>query len=153
MKELLNDINEIIKKYPKRQENILAVLQDVQAVKNYIPEEAISAIAKAFSVPMSQVYSLATFYRAFSLEPKGKCIIKVCMGTACHVRGAPRILEEISRFLNIQPGQTTKDGRFTLETVNCLGACALGPLVVVGKDYFGKVIPSQIHKILKKYHE
>ncbi|MDI6642028.1 MAG: NAD(P)H-dependent oxidoreductase subunit E, partial [Elusimicrobiota bacterium] len=120
------ELQEILNRYEVKEENILGVLQDVQSQYNYLPEELLIQISKEFKVPISRVFSLATFYKAFSLKPKGKHIIHVCLGTACHVRGGPKIVESVTRLLGIQPGETTQDKLFTLETVNCLGACALG---------------------------
>ncbi|MCX7716136.1 MAG: NADH-quinone oxidoreductase subunit NuoE [Endomicrobia bacterium] len=143
------DIQELINRYEPKEENILSVLQDIQAQYNYLPEELLQQVAKHFGVPVSRVYSLATFYKAFSLKPKGKYICQVCLGTACHVRGGPRLVDAISNSLNIQPGETTSDGVFTLETVNCVGACALGPLVVINGQYYGKMTPTKVNKLIQ----
>ncbi|MFH1824377.1 MAG: NAD(P)H-dependent oxidoreductase subunit E [Candidatus Firestonebacteria bacterium] len=141
----------ILSKYEKKKENLLAVLQDIQGDKNYLPKEDLKKIAENFSVPLSELFSLATYYKSFSLKPKGKYIILVCMGTACHVRGSERILQQLELKLGIKAGDTTSDGMFSLETVNCLGACALGPLVVVNSKYFGNMTTSKIGRILKEY--
>ena len=108
-------------------------------------------MAQALEMPRSQIYGLATFCRAFSLEPRGEHTILVCSGTACHVRGAPRLVDELCRRLDTKPGGTTADGNFTLETVNCLGACALGPLLVVDGDYHGQMTPNKLDDVLEQY--
>lgn len=128
---------------------LISVLQDVNKEYNYLPAHILKYIAERLEVPLSQVYHAATFYTAFSLTPRGKHIIKVCLGTACHVRGSPRILEEFERKLGIKAGETTKDGLFTLETVNCLGACALGPVVVVDGEY-QTLSPAKVGKMIAR---
>lgn len=145
------DIKSILKKYEKKRENLLAVLQDIQGESNYLPKEALKEMADEFSVPISDIFSLATYYKAFSLKPKGKYIVFVCMGTACHVRGSQRILQQLELKLGIKAGDTTPDGMFTIETVNCLGACALGPLLVVNNEFHGNMTANKIDKILDKY--
>lgn len=135
----------------QKQHNLISVLLDIQEKFNYLPEQELEKTAQEFNIPITQIYSLATFYGAFSLEPKGKHIIRVCMGTACHVRDGQRILDRLKQILEIDSGETTSDNLFTLETVNCLGACALGPLVVIGGKYYGKMTGSKIEKVLKEY--
>ncbi|MEW6556545.1 MAG: NADH-quinone oxidoreductase subunit NuoE [Elusimicrobiota bacterium] len=144
-------IQKLIKKYEKTEENVLGILEDLQQEFNYLSEEHLRLISEKFKVPLSRIYSLATFYKAFSLKPKGKHIILVCLGTACHVRGGPKIVETASRLLGIQPGETTADKLFTLETVNCLGACALGPLMVIDGKYYGKMSSAKVNKIIESY--
>lgn len=119
--------------------SLMAVLEEVQARYRYLPKDALILISERMGVPLSQSYGVATFYNAFSLKPKGRHIINVCLGTACIVRGSGKVLERISDRLGIQAGETTEDGEFTLETVNCLGACALGPVVVVDGTYSGEM--------------
>jgi len=131
--------------------DVVGRLQEIQAKHNYLPKKDLVRITEELDMPLSQTYSLATFYKAFSLRPRGKFLISVCMGTACHVRGAEKILDEIQRTLKIKPGQTSDDGQFTLETVNCLGACALGPLMVINKEYYGSMNPKKVGTVLKKY--
>jgi len=126
-------------------------LQDIQDEFGYLPKDALCRVAERVGVPLIQVYGVATFFKAFSLKPRGRHLVTVCMGTACYVRGAPAVLEELKRLLGIKPGETTDDMEFTLETVNCLGACALGPVVVVDDVYHEKVTPEKVEKILKKY--
>ncbi|MFH1352357.1 MAG: NAD(P)H-dependent oxidoreductase subunit E [bacterium] len=131
--------------------NLIRVLQDIQSECGYLKREKLEEASKKFDIPMSRIYSVATFYKSFSLVPPAKHKIMVCMGTACYVRGAPKIVERISQTLGIKPGEVTKDGNFKLETVNCLGACALGPLVLIDKDYHGNMTSQKIVKVLEKY--
>jgi len=145
------ELDEILDRYGRDRTQVISILQDVQERERYLPEDALTYVAEALEMPRSQIYSLATFYRAFSLEPRGEHTIFVCTGTACHVRGAPRLVEELCRRLDTKPGGTTADGKFTLETVNCLGACALGPLVVVDSDYHGQMTPSKLDAVLEQY--
>lgn len=151
MNDKLSEIESIISKYEGRKEFLIPILQEIQEKYNYLPKDALIYVSKKLSIPLIQVYSVATFYKTFSLKPKGKHIIRVCLGTACHVRGAPRIVDEIKRKLNIDVGETTEDKLFTLETVRCLGACALGPIVVIDDEYYGQVNPKKIDTILQKY--
>jgi NADH-quinone oxidoreductase subunit E len=137
----------------KGKEDIIPVLQNIQADLNYLPEDLLRSVAEYFDVPLINVYSIATFYKAFSLEPRGKYLVSICMGTACHVRHSPRILDEIKRILEINPGETTEDKLFSLETVNCLGACALGPIVVVNEEYHGQMTVKKAQKLLEGYKE
>ncbi|MBW1971268.1 MAG: NAD(P)H-dependent oxidoreductase subunit E [Deltaproteobacteria bacterium] len=145
-----SNIDRILDKYDRSPSGIIRILQDVQAELNYLPRDVLKYIASSLSVPLSHVYRIATFYNAFSLVPKGKHMISVCLGTACHVRGAPKVLEKIERELGISPGETTEDLEFSLETVNCLGACALGPIVVVDGEYNGEMNVSKVDELLKK---
>lgn len=144
-------IQSYINKHDGKKDNLIAILQEIQNEHNYLPEEALRHVAKALKVPLSDVIGVATFYRAFSLTPRGKHTCTVCLGTACHVRGGPKILDEFERQLKVHPGQTTKDGRYTLETVACLGCCAIGPVVVVDKDYHAHTSVRQVRPILGKY--
>lgn len=147
-KNNLKLISDIIKIYGKTPDMLIPIMQAINERYNYLPKNILQFIAQDLEVPLSQVYHVATFYTSFTLKPRGKHIIKVCMGTACHVRGSPRVLDEIQRCLKIKPGDTTDDGLFTLETVNCLGACALGPVVVIDEKYY-MVKPGEFDKILK----
>jgi len=149
----LSAIDTIIEKYQDDKTAILMILQDVQAVYNYLPREAMIRVAERMSVSLTAVTSLATFYHAFSLKPRGKNIVTVCMGTACHVRGAPRVLEEIERQMGVKNQETTADGLFTVETVNCVGACALGPLVMVNGNYHGNIATSEVTEVLDQYRK
>ena len=144
-------IEEIIDRFPKVPASLMGVLQDIQGEYKYLPKESLMAVAEKMGISLSRVYNVATFYNAFSLIPRGRHIIHVCLGTACHVRGSSKILEELERILGIKSGETTEDMKFTLESVNCLGACALGPVMVIDGEYFGKVTPEKISPMLKKY--
>jgi len=140
-------IQEIVK---KNNGGLIAILEDIQAKYGYLPEKALRKAADLTGRSLVDVYGVATFYKSFSLKPRGEHLILVCMGTACHVRSAPMIAQEFERQLGIRAGETTPDKKFTLETVNCLGACALGPIVVVDGHYFSHVKTSQVKAILKK---
>ena len=132
------------------EQSLMAVLERVQARYRYLPEDVLMLVSERMGVPLSQTYSVATFYNAFSLKPKGKHIINVCLGTACIVRGSRRVLDRVSDRLGIQPGETTEDGEFTLETVNCLGACALGPIAVVDGDHYGQMTAAKADALLRE---
>ena len=142
-------LDSILERYDNNPAQLIPILQDVQRAENYLPRESLELIAEKLAIPIVRIYAVATFYKAFSLKPRGKHIIQVCMGTACHVRGGARIVDKMVRDLNIKPGDTTKDMKFTLETVNCLGACALGPIVVVDGEYHGQMNPPKWDKIYK----
>lgn len=141
----------ILDRYNKDKGQLISILQDVQAEYNYLPREAIEFVSRALDVPLSQVYSVATFFKAFSLKPRGRHTVHVCMGTACHVRGAAQILQQMQNEMKISCGNTTEDGKFTLESVACVGACALGPLVVVDGDYAGQMTVNKVKPLLEKY--
>jgi len=142
-------VEPILARYQRDQGLLVSVLQDIQAEYNYLPKEALVQVSQGLDIPLSQVYSVATFFKAFSLKPRGRHLINVCVGTACHVRGAVRILEEIERELNIKPRETTKDFKYTLETVNCVGACALGPIVIVDEKYSGQMKSNKVKPLLE----
>jgi len=143
------DTSRILKKHAEDKGRLIAVLEEIQAEYGYLTEESLRTVSKEIGLPLVDVYSVATFYRSFSLKPRGKHLIYACLGTACHVRGAPRVVEEFERQLGIKSGQTTADMEFTLETVNCLGACALGPVVVIDGHYFSKVRKSKVSQLLE----
>lgn len=138
----------ILKRYPPEEPSLIQVLQDIQRTYNYLPEEALLEVSRALHVPLSKVFSVATFYKAFSLHPQGRIKVHVCTGTACHVRGAPLILDEIHRHLDLDEHGTTPDLAFTVKTVNCVGACAMAPVVIVDGKYFGGVQATRVAKIL-----
>ena len=146
-------LSEILKKYGKDQSQLVSILQDIQSEYNYLPREALEKLSKRMDIPQSQVYSMATFFRAFSLIKRGKHIVNVCLGTACHVRGAELIVESLERQMGISRGQTTPDLNFTLESVNCMGCCATGPVVKIGEEYFGHMTNDKVEPMLKKYRE
>ena len=146
-----SEINAIIDRYEGRESSILAILQDIQAKEKYLPKETLEHVGERLRIPLNKIYRMATFYRAFSLTPRGLHEIQVCLGTACHVRGAQRIADQINLELGIRPGETTRDQNFTLETVNCLGVCAAGPVVAIDGQYFGKMSPGKVEGTLKEF--
>jgi NADH-quinone oxidoreductase subunit E len=146
-------VKTIVDKYGGSHDSVISILQDVQSEYHYLPEDALRAVASQLGLPLIQVCGVATFFKAFSLKPRGEHTVKVCLGTACHVRGAPVVLDEAKRQLGIAPGDTTDDMRFTLETVNCLGACALGPILVVDNEYQGQMSSDKVKKIINKYRK
>ena len=144
-------LTEILGKYEADQSTIIAVLQDVQQEFGYLPKDAIHTVSKEMNIPLSRVLSLATFFNAFSLKPKGKHPINVCMGTACHVRGAQLILEKLERELEIKSGSTTQDGNFSVDEVRCVGCCGLAPVIMVGDEFHGKLSQTKVPGVLRKY--
>lgn len=144
-------VDEIIAKYQGEDGVLIQVLQDIQAEYNWLPEEALTQVSQRLEVPLSQAYSIASFYKAFSLTPRGRHLVNVCLGTACHVRGGPKILDKVEELLGIKGGETTEDMKFTLERVNCLGCCALGPVMVVDGEAHGKLVVAKVKEILKSY--
>ena len=140
----------IVSKYSGNRDSLVSILQDIQAEYHYLPEDASKVVARQLDLQLIQVYGLATFFKTFSLKPQGEHLVNVCLGTACHVRGAPAVLDEVKRQLGIEPGETTEDMQFTLETVNCLGACALGPIMVIDGKYHGQMSPRKVKKVLKQ---
>jgi len=147
----LGKVETILQGKGARPFDVMEALQDIQEEFRYLPEEAICRTAEALEVPLIEVFRLANFYKAFSLKPRGRHLITVCEGTACHVQGSPRLVEDVLSQLKVEPGQTTSDGAFTVETVNCVGACALGPMVIIGEDYHGEMMPDAIGPMLKNY--
>ncbi len=145
----LTKVDAIIENYDGDATSLLAIMQDVQDQENYLPREAVNHISTKLDVPVSRIYSMATFFESFHLEPRGKHICTVCMGTACHVRGAQRLVEHLERELKVKSGGTTEDLQFTLEEVNCVGACALGPLVIIDGEYHGNVTSTRLTKAVK----
>ncbi|MFC2166575.1 NADH-quinone oxidoreductase subunit NuoE [Acidobacteriota bacterium] len=140
-----------MQKHDNQKKALISILQDIQAEFNYLPKEALQAVAETLEIPLIHIIGVATFYRSFSLEPRGEHQVTVCLGTACHVRGGPKILDEFEKKLDVESGQTTGDGLFTLETVACLGCCAIGPVVVVDSDYYAQTTIRKVGSILKKY--
>jgi len=143
-------ISKILNKHDKQHGGLISILEDIQAKYSYLPEDALELVAEKTGRSLVDIYGVATFYKSFSLKPRGKHLISVCLGTACHVRGGKKVAEEIQNQLKIKSGETTADRQFTLETVNCLGACALGPVVVVDGHYFSNVTKSKVYDILEK---
>ena len=143
-------IESILDNHQRDRGLLVSILQDIQAEYNYLPKEALVQVSKGLDVPLSRVYSVATFFKSFSLKPRGRHLINVCLGTACHVRGAVRVLENIERELGISRSETTQDLKYTLETVNCVGTCALGPIVIIDGEYSGQMKTDRIRPLLEK---
>ena len=144
------EVSKLLEKHEGKQGALISILEEIQARYSYLPQELLREVSEQTGRSLTDVYGVATFYKAFTLQPRGKHLVSVCLGTACHVRGGPAIVEEIQNQLGIRAGQTTPDKEFTLETVNCLGACAIGPVVVVDGHYFSNVKPSRVKEILEK---
>lgn len=142
---------DVIQKYPKEQRYTLAMLQDIQRKYKYIPREALESLAEYLETPVSRLYGMATFYKALSLTPKGEYIITVCDGTACHVSGSMVVLDELEKIVGIKPGGTTEDLKFSINTVNCIGCCAIAPVMMINEKYYGNLTPKMIKEILDEY--
>ncbi|MFC1631281.1 NAD(P)H-dependent oxidoreductase subunit E [Candidatus Omnitrophota bacterium] len=140
----------ILKENKRSPGELIEVLQDIQEAFNFLPEDALRETADKLNVPLIEVFRVANFYKAFTLQPRGKHLLTTCMGTACHVRGAPRLLDEICSLLKVQPGETTANGKFTVETVNCLGACALGPVVILDGKYYDHISSAKLTALIEK---
>ena len=143
------EMDSLLNAYPDDRRYALALMQDMQRRYNYVPREGLEALSKHFGCPLADLYSMATFYKALSLKPKGKHIIKVCDGTACHIRGSTNLISGIYRELGIEPGDTTEDGLFSVELVNCVGACALAPVMVIDEVYYGNVKTEALPEIFE----
>jgi NADH-quinone oxidoreductase subunit E len=149
----LAQVDTIIDRHSADQRALISLLLDIQDQFYYLPQDALERVAEKVGLPPVQVYQVARFYKAFSLKPRGKHLLTVCLGTACHVRGGDRLVDQVARLLKVMPGKTTEDKLFTLQAVNCLGCCALGPVMVVDGTYYGKMGATKIEKVLKKYRE
>jgi NADH-quinone oxidoreductase subunit E len=145
-------LGKILKDRRSQPQQLVEVLQDVQEAFGYIPQDVMTTVARELGVPLIEVSRVAHFYKAFSLRPRGRHVVTVCMGTACHVRGAIRMLDLVEGELGIRPGETTPDRMFTLERVNCLGACALGPVVVLDGEYHPKMTPNKLRRLLESVY-
>ena len=146
----MKQANAILEGHPQVEASLIQVLQDVHRAYNYLPCDVLQKVAETLHVPLSKVFSAATFYKAFSLDPQGDTIIRVCTGTACHIRGAGALTDEVERLLNIAPDETTSDMKFTLKTVNCVGACAMAPVMIVGEKYRGNARAARVGGYLEK---
>ena len=144
-------VDQIIDKHHGEASYLIQVLLDVQSENHWLPKHVLDRISDRLQVPLSRILHIATFYKAFSLVPKGRHEIHICMGTACHVRGAPRVLDTVKEFTGIKPGETDMDLKFSLETVNCLGCCALGPVIEIDGKTHGKMAPSKTADVLENY--
>lgn len=149
----LGKVEAILEGKGARPFDVMEALQDIQEEYRYVPEEAMRRVSEALDVPLIEVFRLANFYKAFSLKPRGRHLITVCEGTACHVQGSPRVVEEVLLQLDVQPGETTKDGAFTVETVNCVGACALAPVVIIDGEYHDHMTPAKLRDLLDAVRE
>jgi NADH-quinone oxidoreductase subunit E len=146
-------VKSFVTKHHSEKKALISILQDIQEEYNYLPQEALRIVSEALSIPLIDIFGVATFYRAFSLEPRGKHLVTVCSGTACHVRGGAKILNEFEKKLKIHAGETTEDRHFSLETVACLGCCAIGPVVAADGDYHAQTTIRKVDSILKKYRK
>ena len=144
-------IDQIIDKHHGEPSYLIQVLLDIQSEHHWLPKEALARVSEKLQVPLTRIQHIATFYKAFSLVPKGRHEIHICVGTACHVRGATRVLDSVQDLTQIKPGETDLDLKFSLQTVNCLGCCALGPVIVVDGKYRGKAVPAEVKDVLGSY--
>ncbi len=145
-------VDSIVKQHCNLESEVISILQDIQQQRNYLAKEVLEHVAEKMAIPLAKVYRIATFYNAFSLKPRGRHLINVCLGTACHVRGGERVLEKLERDLKVERGETTQDQRFTLETVHCLGCCSLSPVMVVDGKTFGRLNQNTAVKLLKDFN-
>ncbi|MCY6371454.1 NADH-quinone oxidoreductase subunit NuoE [Clostridium ganghwense] len=149
--ERLEKTQQIIEEHKEVKGALIPILHQIQELYGYLPEEALHLVSKELKISMSEIYGVATFYSLFTLEPKGKHVIRVCMGTACYVKGSQSIVEKLNSILGIEVGKTTKDGKFTLEAARCLGSCGLAPVMMIDDRVYGKVTPDDVIKILEEY--
>jgi len=143
-------VGKIIDKHQQKRTALISILHDIQDHYNHLPEEALKKVASRLKMDLNDIYGVATFYKAFSLIPKGRHSITLCLGTACHVRGGPKILREVTKLLNIEPGQTTKDKKFSFNVVNCLGVCAIGPVMFADGKFYGEMNPVKAKRVIEK---
>jgi NADH-quinone oxidoreductase subunit E len=155
MPELFDNtkLEKILEMHSGQKGALIPILQEIQAAYGYLPEEALKMVSRRVKVPLSRIYGVITFYAQFYLTPRGKHLIKACQGTACHVRGASQVLDNLSRELKVNPGGTTEDLKFSLETVACVGTCFLAPVIMINEDYYGKLTPKKAMDAVKKYFE
>lgn len=144
-------IDQIIDKHRGEASSLIQVLLEIQSEHHWLPKEALERVSEKLQVPLTRIQHIATFYKAFSLVPKGRHEIRICMGTACHVRGAPRVLDTVQELTGMKPGETDLDLKFSLETVNCLGCCALGPVIAIDGKTHSKMSPAKIADVLNRY--
>lgn len=152
-KEDKEKIDKSVEKYQADPGSLISILQEVQNIFGYLPKESLSYLSQKLKVPESRIWGIVTFYAQFYLEPRGKNIIRICQGTACHVKGAKKVLDRLQKILGIEPGETTEDLNFSLETVRCLGTCFLAPVVMVNQDYFGKLTPDRVEQVINQYRK
>ncbi len=144
-------VNGVLERYGYDRSSLIGILQDVQRELRWLPEEALRMISWRLDVPLTQLYAIGSFYKAFSLKPRGRHLVNVCLGTACHVRGGVAIEQALEKNLKILPGETTADDRFTMEVVRCVGCCGLAPVIVIDEDFHGKLVPADATKALEDY--
>jgi NADH-quinone oxidoreductase subunit E len=147
----LSILEPVLRKYRGQEGALISVLQEGQSIYGYLPEEVLAHISRELKIPLSRVYGVVTFYAQFYLIPRGKHTVRVCRGTACHVRGGKNVRRAVQQNLGIEENETTADFKFTFETVACLGACALAPVLLVDKTYYGKLTPEKVEKVLRQY--
>ena len=145
------ETKQILEKYPKQKDMLIMVLNDVQEKYGYIPEKAQSTISEYLSIPMAEIYGVITFYSRFTLTPKGKYNISICLGTACYVKGSQKILDRAKERLNIEPGEVTPDGKFSIDEVRCVGACGLAPVFMINDEVYGNATVKQFDEVIDKY--
>lgn len=150
MEQILQDVDAVIDQWGAKPESLLQIMLDVNHKFNYLPKESLLRISERLRMPISQIYSVANFFKVFSLTPRGRTMVQVCTGTACHVKGAPKLLDRMRQDLGLEPGQTTEDLALTLETVNCVGACASAPVVVVSGETYSEVTPNKMAALVKE---
>ena len=153
LEKIKKDVSEVFERYGRDPARMIEILQDLQDIYHWLPEELLKEVSRQTGVPLTRVYHMATFFKAFSLKPRGKYVIQVCTGTTCHVKGAYMVLDQLKTVLGVDVGETTDDLMFTLETVNCVGACALAPVVVVNQYYHGYMTPAKVESLIKEYRE
>jgi NADH-quinone oxidoreductase E subunit len=147
----LNKVDEILRKHQGEEGALIPILQEAQEIYGYLSEELLAVIGKGLRLPLSRIYGVISFYAQFYTTPRGQYTVRVCRGTACHVRGGKNVLKAVQQVLSIGEGETTADFKFTFETVACLGACALSPVLLVNKNYYGKLTPAKVEQVLKRY--
>lgn len=148
MSERTRTVDQIIQQHHADKSELIQILLEIQQQNHWLTRSALDRVSKKLGVPLSQIYHISTFYKAFSLTPRGRHSVAVCMGTACHVRGAPRLLDKVTGALGVSPGETSRDMKFTLSTVNCLGCCAMGPVLVVNNQYYSNPSPTEIKQAI-----
>ncbi len=153
MEKIKKDVREVFERYGRDPARMIEILQDLQDIYHWLPKELLKEVSRQTGVPLTRIYHMATFFKAFSLKPRGKYVIQVCTGTTCHVKGAYMVLDQLKTALGVDVGETTDDLMFTLETVNCVGACALAPVVVVNQYYHGYMTPAKVESLIKEYRE
>jgi NADH:ubiquinone oxidoreductase subunit E len=146
-------VGKVIDRYDEKRTALISILHEIQDRYNYLPQDALKKLASRLGMDLNDVYGVVTFYKSFSLIPKGKHSVTLCLGTACHVRGGPKILEQVKKLLNIQPGETTDDRKFSLNIVNCLGVCAIGPVMFLDGKFYGEMNPAKAKRIIEKINK